>query len=164
MNLNGDSRGRFVVGPIALLIGLVLVSAGGCGASNPLAGMKTYPVKGKITLPDGKPLTSGKLILVGMKSGISSVTNVESDGSFNFSSGSNGGGVPDGEYKVRLDIIQGPAGKQKGSAAPFPSKYLDEEGSDLVVTVKPDDTNNLDLKLTPNVAAKAVSGRRGDSR
>ena len=76
----------------------------GCGESNPLSGVKVYPVKGKVILPDGKPLASGKVVFVATKSTITSSANIESDGSFTFKGGTNGDGLPEGEYKVRLEV------------------------------------------------------------
>jgi hypothetical protein len=86
-----------------LLSALVVVGLAGCGERNPLSGLKIYPVKGKVTLPDGKALASGKVVFVATKSSITSSANLESDGSFTFKGGANGDGLPEGEYKVRLE-------------------------------------------------------------
>ena len=59
---------------------------------------------------------------------------------------------------MRLDVGK-TSGVKKG-ASPFPTKYLDEDTSDLTATVKPDDSNNIELKLTPN-ATKAADATRG---
>jgi hypothetical protein len=126
-----------------LLSTVIAVSLAGCGESNPLSGLKVYPVKGKVFLPDGKALDSGKVVFVATKSTVTSLANIESDGSFTLS------GLPEGEYKVRLEV--GESAHAKKGTTPFPTKYLDEDGSDLTATVKPDETsNNFDLKLTPN--------------
>jgi hypothetical protein len=131
-----------------LLSAVVMVVLAGCGERNPLSGLKFYPVKGKVTLPDGKPLPSGKVIFVATKSTITSSANIESDGSFAFKGGANGDGLPEGEYKIRLEV--GDSTRAKKGTTPFPSKYLDADSSDLTATVKPDESsNNLDLKLKP---------------
>jgi hypothetical protein len=138
-----------------LLSTVVTVALGGCGESNSLSGLKVYPVKGKVTLPDGKPLASGKVVFVATKSTITSSANIESDGSFTFK-GSSGDGLPEGAYKVRLET-DGATGVKKGTT-PFPIKYLDEDSSELTATVKPDETsNNFDLKLTPNSPSSTSS-------
>jgi hypothetical protein len=143
-----------------LLITVVTVALAGCGGSNPLSGVKVYPVKGKVTLPDGKPLGSGKAVFVGTKLSITSSANIESDGSFTFKGGANGDGLPEGEYKVRLET-DGATRTKKGTP-PFPAKYLDEDASDLTATVKPDESsNNFDLKLTPNSSSSPSSSSRG---
>jgi hypothetical protein len=142
-----------------LLSTVVTIALAGCGESNPLSGLKLYPVKGKVTLPDGKALDSGTVVFVATKSMITSSTNIESDGSFAFKGGANGNGLPEGEYKVRLEV--GGGTRAKKGTTPFPSKYLDEDSSDLTATVKPDETsNNFDLKLTPS-SPSSISSPRG---
>lgn len=137
-----------------------MAAAAGCGENNPLKGLMVYPVKGKVTLPDGKPLTSGTITFVATKSTITSSTNIETDGSFTFKGGAGGDGLPEGDYKVRLDVVSSSGQKTKKGTPPFPSKYLDEDGSDLTATVKPDASNNIELKLTPN-ATKAATVKHG---
>jgi hypothetical protein len=139
-----------------LLSTVVVVGLTGCGERNPLSGLKVYPVKGKVILPDGKPLGSGKVIFAATKATITSSTNIESDGSFTFKGGANGDGLPEGEYRIRLES-EGAARAKKGTL-PFPTKYLDEDSSDLTATVKPDETsNNFDLQLTPNSSSSTSS-------
>jgi hypothetical protein len=142
------------------LLFCLIATAAGCGETNLLKGLKVYPVKGKVTLPDGKPLTSGTITFVATKSTITSSTNIESDGSFIFKGGANGDGLPEGDYKVRLDAAYVSGQKIKKGTLPFPSKYVDEDGSDLTATVKPDDSNNIELKLTPN-ASRAAAAKHG---
>jgi hypothetical protein len=152
---NGSKRRGFWL--LSIVAAVVLA---GCGESNPLSGLKVYPVKGKVTLPDGKPLDSGKISFAATKSTITSTANIERDGSFTFKGGANGDGLPEGEYKVRLEV-DGPTHAKKGTT-PFPSKYLDEESSDLTATVKPDEaSNNFDLKLTPNSPSSTSASSRG---
>jgi hypothetical protein len=130
-----------------LLSTVIAVSLAGCGESNPLSGIKVYPVKGKVSLADGKPLAAGKIVFAATKSTITSSANIEGDGSFTFK-GASGNGLPEGEYKVRLETDG--ATKVKKGTAPFPSKFLDEDSSGLSATVKPDETSNdFDFKLTP---------------
>ncbi len=151
---NGSRR----IGFWLLMASLTISSAGCGGESNPLSGLKVYPVKGKVTLPDGKPLTAAKVVFVATKSTISSTANLESDGSFTFKGGANGDGLPEGEYKVRLET-DGVTRAKKG-VAPFPSRYMDEDASDLVAIVKPDEaSNNFDFKLTPNSPSPSSSSR-----
>jgi hypothetical protein len=124
----------------------------GCGQTSGFGTARSYPVKGKVLLPDGKPLTSGNVVFVATKSTVSSLGKVENDGSFVLN------GLPDGDYKVRLEASETTHAK-KGSP-PFPSKYLDEDGSDLAATVKPDETaNNFEFKLTSS--SPQNSSRRG---
>jgi hypothetical protein len=115
----------------------------GCGVGGFSSGGNVYPVKGKIVLPDGKPLTSGTVVFVATKSTATSLAKIEDNGSFIIN------GLPEGEYKVRLEV--GLSSQAKKGTTPFPSKYLDEDASDLAAKVTSDETaNNFDFKLTPN--------------
>jgi Carboxypeptidase regulatory-like domain len=126
----------------------VAVGISGCGGGSPLSAAKAYPVTGKVLLPDGKPLTSGNVVFVATKSTVSSLAKIENDGSFTLN------GLPEGEYKVRLEI--GESSRAKKGSPPFPSKYLDEDGSDLAATVKPvESANRFELKLTQNGSQKS---------
>ena len=46
----------------------------------------------------------GRVVFAATKSTITSSANIESDGSFTFKGGTNGDGLPEGEYKVRLEV------------------------------------------------------------
>ena len=137
-------------GLVPLMTAVLTLAVGGC-ESNPLAGAKFYPVKGKVLLADGKPLTSGHVVFVANKSTISSTATIESDGSFVFK-GSSGDGLPEGEYKIRIEAGSGTdgkggAGKSKGNL-PFANQFLDEDASRLTATVTNDEAkNNFELKL-----------------
>ncbi len=107
--------------------------------------MTFYPVKGKVTLSDGKPLASAKLVFQATKSSLTSTTTTESDGTFTVKGTKDG--LPEGEYKVRIEAgDMGPA--KKKPVVPFAAKYLDEDKSDLTATVKPDGPNDFEFKLS----------------
>lgn len=61
-----------------------LALAVGCENNNPLASATFYPVKGKVLLPDGKPLTAGHVVFVSTKTTTTATATIESDGSFSF--------------------------------------------------------------------------------
>jgi hypothetical protein len=131
----------------------ILMCLAGC-ESNPLSGLKLYPVKGKVLLPDGKPLTSGQVVFVATKSTITSTANIESDGGFTFK-GASGDGLPEGEYKIRIEAgtsntsLKGSRGAPQGKL-PFDGKYADEDSSPLSATVTSDESkNSFELKLVP---------------
>jgi hypothetical protein len=124
------------------------VGISGCGEGTSWSAPKAYPVTGKVLLPDGNPLTSGNVVFVATRSTVSSLAKIENDGSFTLN------GLPEGEYKVRLEV--GASSHAKKGSPPFPSKYLDEDGSDLAATVTSDETaNRFELKLTPNHPQKS---------
>jgi hypothetical protein len=155
--------------PALLLTALLSVVAAGCSESNPLSGAKLYPVKGKVLLSDGKPLTSGRVVFVATKSTITSTANIESDGAFTFK-GTPGDGLPEGEYKVRIEGGSSGSGAKAASGKlkptlPFGTKYLDEDSSELTATVAPDESkNNFEFKLETHDPAEPLRGNAADRR
>jgi hypothetical protein len=136
-----------------------LAALAGCSdPGNPLRSASFYPVKGKVTLPDGKPLPGVKVVFSGPAT---SGATTESDGTFAFKDDK--GGLPAGDYKVRLEVVES-KGATKKSTTPFPGKYLDEDLSDLTAKVTPAGPNDFDFKLNneqnPEIA-KSPGGRRG---
>lgn len=150
------------------LSALIFLSVAGC-ESNPLSGVKLYPVKGNVLLPNGKPLTSGQIVFVGTKSTITGTANIESDGGFAFK-GASGDGLPEGEYKIRIDpgssssVTKGSRGAPQGKV-PFDGVFLDEDSSGLRRTVTPDETkNNFELKLVPSASSVQAKKNAADAR
>jgi len=144
------------------LTGMVVFVLTGCGEPDPLKGMTFYPVKGKVLLADGKPLTSGNVIFVAAKSTITSTAAIGPDGGFTFKNAS-GDGLPEGEYRVRIEVTgaTGSGGKAK-PALPFASQYLDEDASNLKAAVTSEESkNNFEFKLETKNPTSATSGRGG---
>ena len=150
---------------IVAAAGLMISGLSGCG--EPTYSTPTvYPVKGQILLSDGKPLTSGHVVLVSNQ-GMEFPGKVGSDGRFSIKCGA-GDGAPEGEYKVRIDPEPQPvsAGRaQKGAAnLPFPAKYASETTSDLKVTVRPGENDLEPIKLLSGPAAAKSGSRKGLNR
>ncbi len=143
--LSDRTFSRSLAWTVAAAVAAVLA---GCGDSDTIDAARTmtfYPVKGKVILPDGKPFAAGKVVFAGK---VTNTATTESDGSFEFKGTKDG--LPDGEYKVRLETGEAgaSAGKKKKGTLPFASKYLDEDTSGLTATVKPDGANDFEFKLT----------------
>jgi hypothetical protein len=149
---------RSGLGAIAgALIACLAASAMGCGGGAPNLGA-AHPVKGRVTLPDGKTMPGLKVVFWGPTSD-SALT--ESDGTFAFTGEK--GGLPAGDYKVRLEIAQ--SGKaSKNATLPFPSRYLDEDFSGLTAKVTADGPNDFDFKLTKDDASTDRSRGSGAGR
>jgi len=166
---NRVARARLLRLQACGLVLFILMGWVGCGESNPLSGQTLYPVKGKVLLPDGKPLTSGQVVFLATKSTITSTANIEGDGGFTFK-GTSGDGLPEGEYKVRIDAgssgsaVKGPRGAPQGKLL-FDGKFADEDSSGLTATVTTDETkNNFEFKLVPGNPAAGSTKNSADSR
>jgi hypothetical protein len=137
----------------------------GC-ESNLLSGKTLYPAKGKVLLPDGKPLTAGQVVFVATTSTITSTASIETDGGFTFK-GASGEGLPEGKYKVRIEpggsgvTVKGSRSAPQGKL-PFDGKFTDEDASGLTADVTADESkNNFEFKLVPGNTAKAAADARG---
>ena len=107
----------------------------GCNQSDSLPRLDVYPVKGKVELGDGKPLSGGWIVLV--PKGDLSVTpsgEIGPDGTFSVVTGGSGEGAPPGDYKIRIDAPQ--LKKDKNRRPLIPPKFTDEDSSNLVITVR----------------------------
>jgi hypothetical protein len=130
----------------------MLIGSGGCGDHYSLP--TTYPVTGKVLLPDGKPLTSGRIMFVSKESGLTFGGPIGSDGTYTLKTDARDG-APEGNYKVRVEIDETSmphANAVKGKRSlqlPFANKFTDEDASQLTATVKPDQSSNqFEFKLT----------------
>jgi hypothetical protein len=140
----------------------VAVTSGGCNSdNNPLASATLYPVTGTVLLPDGKPLSSGHVVFIATASTVTSTATIESDGKFAIKTDS-GGGLPAGDYKIRIEAGSGSVAKSKSSLPPFDGQFLDEDTSKLTATVTSDETkNNFEFKLIPTKSESGAGTRRG---
>jgi hypothetical protein len=132
----------------------VAIASGGCGIRDNFSLPTTYAVKGKVLLPDGKPLTSGRIMFISKESGLTFAGTIGSDGTYTVKSAAREG-APAGNYKVRIEIDETSLPHAKGGKGqrsvqlPFGNKYTDEDTSELTASVKPDETsNNFEFKLT----------------
>jgi len=132
--------------PLVLLLGLL--PAAGCGGKSlpPLS-----PVKGKVTLKDGQPLTGGQVTFVpevpdkDSKIGLPGGP-IGSTGEYEiFTEGQRG--APSGKYKVTINPGMVPQQGAKGPPKlPFDSKYQRLEATPLRAEVP---GGSFDFKLDP---------------
>ena len=145
--------------PPALFLAVLLsVVTWGCSDRDPLSGVKFYPVKGKVTLPDDKTISGLKVNFWGPTNDSSTT---ESDGTFAFTGKKEG--LPAGDYKVSLEIAYS-AKASKNATLPFPSHYLDEDFSGLTAKVTADGPNDFDFKLTKDNAGTDRTRGSSDGR
>jgi len=120
-----------------------LVSAWGCRGSNGALDVTTYEVKGRVVLADGKPLTRGRVVFIpDDETGHEAAGQLGADGGFSLTTARPDDGAAPGRYKVKIEPAP-PANAKKVASPAFPLKYIDEDSSDLRVTVKPE-ANQLD--------------------
>lgn len=117
-------------------IGLALVTGlSGCGDQENWAPAVTdaaFPVQGKVLLPGGKPLDSGRVEFYPVREpGLLAHGAIRPDGSFELQTRREGDGAIPGDYKVRILIPE----KREYSRL---ANYRDEDGSKLTATVKPE--------------------------
>ncbi len=143
-----SSRGRLVPGDVAYLIALSLAGLAGCGGPGPYSGT-LYPVKGRVLLADGSPLTGGAVKFIPTRGGLPASGKIEPDGTFSLNSKTREGAAP-GEYKVRIE----PGAEllaRKGRAAPklpFASRYREYDGeTGLTATIKVEATELEPFRL-----------------
>jgi hypothetical protein len=116
-----------------------LVWLAGCGGG-------LHPVRGKVLLDDGKPLTRGMVIFqatLGDQT-LQADGEIHDDGSFQMRTNTPGDGVAPGTYKVVIQVP--PLDSDKPMPPPFHPKYQSFAETDLQVTVKPQ-ANVVELKL-----------------
>jgi hypothetical protein len=133
------------VGPrlTALATLAVLVGAAGCGNGR-------YTVNGRVTYPDGSPLTEGNVIGQ-MGEGVASVTvqgTVRSDGTFSWGTEREGDGARPGRYRVAVvPRGLGDAELGQGMRPAVDSKYANPKTSGIEFEVKPG-RNELNITVT----------------
>jgi hypothetical protein len=121
---------------------VVTVAIVGCGTSERVI-PRTYPVNGRVVLGNGAPLTAGRIafvprdVLIPPASG-----SIEADGSFRLTTKVDGDGAAPGEYKVRIEPAETPDAPRRGRRLKFPVKFVDEDSSGILVTVRAE-TNQL---------------------
>jgi len=125
-----------------IAFGFLLVLFAGCGS-----GMQ--PVRGKVTLPDGKPAAGSQVVFESEQEGkkISARGDVQGDGTFELSTFKPGDGVPPGKYKVQVNPP--PMVNAEGPyISPFNAKYSNFNTSGLEFEVKRGATNDFPIQVT----------------
>ena len=133
-------------GNFAICFSVFLLSLGGCDNADAPKSVKTYAVKGKVELGDGKPLTGGKIFFISPTHlEHVSVGEIQPDGTFELETAGSGKGAPSDSYRVRIDppemTIEEAKSKMKKRVKGkpvFPTKYMDEDESGLTAVVKPE--------------------------
>ncbi|HZY90490.1 MAG TPA: hypothetical protein VFE78_37050 [Gemmataceae bacterium] len=143
MSLPSLRLSRTVAVALALLLG-----AGGCGP-------KLYPVRGKVSLGDGKPVTEGMVVFErkGEEKPVTARGEIQPDGSFQLSTHRPGDGAPAGTYRVLVAPRSDPNAVDKpAKPPPFDPRYGDFKTSGLEFEVKAGGPS--DFPITVNKKAR----------
>jgi hypothetical protein len=119
---------------------VLLLSLSGCGKSY-------YAVHGKVTYPDGKPVSKGIVVFESMESDapISARGDIQPDGTYKLSTERPGDGVPAGKYRVLITPrVENPDAPER---VPFDKRFTDFKTSGLQFEVRSGD-NNFPIEVT----------------
>jgi len=119
-----------------VVVSLILLGVSGCG------GKQTYfPVSGKVTYKDGRPVTAGLVIFEPENQKFSARGEIREDGSFQLGTHKDNDGAMEGEYKV---LIAPPPLPEEGKPvrSPIHPKYQNLESTPLTFTVTRDPSKN----------------------
>jgi hypothetical protein len=128
----------------AAAVALLLLGAAGCGP-------KLYSVRGKVTYPDGAPVTEGLVVFesAGPGKAVTARGEVGPDGSYELGTYRTGDGAPTGKYRVLVapksdpNAVDGPP-----RTPPFDPRYADfkTSGLEYEVTAGP---NDYPIRVSP---------------
>jgi hypothetical protein len=110
-----------------------------------------YPVRGKVTLADGQPVTEGMVVFERKGEAKEAVTargEIQADGSYRLSTYRPGDGALPGAYRVLVAPKSDPnAVDRPAQPPPFDPRYADFKTSGLEYEVKPDGPNDFPITV-----------------
>ena len=122
-----------------ILLTCSLLVAVGCGS-------RYYPVQGKVTLEDGKPLTKGMVVFENTDGTEMARGMIQTDGRYQLSTGKPGDGVKPGRYRVLVSALDMTDVPDELKKLPFDIKYTRFQTSGLEFEVKAE-PNDIPIKL-----------------
>ncbi len=123
-----------------LLAGGVAAAAGGCGS-----GLRTHPVEGTVTTPEGTPLAGVQVIWQRIDQPLMCTAITDESGRYRVGTRRPADGAPPGRYRVKL--VEPQAGDIDAAPAErVPPRYRNLESSGLEWTVEAG-RNRFDIRL-----------------
>jgi hypothetical protein len=131
------------------VVPLLLLGVIGCGP-------RLYPVRGKVTYPDGKPLTEGLVVFEskGEERPVTSRGEIHPDGSYELSTSRPGDGALAGKYRVLVAPKTDPNAVDLPSRPPpFDPRYANFDTSGLEYQVG-SGPNDFPIQVSPAKTAR----------
>lgn len=134
------------------LVGMALAAIGvsSCGKAD--TRKPTFPVNGKVLMPDGKPAEHATVVFHPTDENGPDVVKprgkVSADGSFKLSTYDGNDGAPAGDYRVTVELWLSSGRGDEGPSNRLPEKYAKAEKSELTATVNagPTELKTIQLK------------------
>jgi hypothetical protein len=117
---------------VSMAVALVFLLATGCGR-------KQYSVRGKVSYPDGSPLTQGMVVFesTSQERPVMARGEIQADGRYELSTTQPGDGLPAGKYRVLVAPKTDPTAVDKRpTEPPFDPKFTEFATSELVCEVQ----------------------------
>jgi Carboxypeptidase regulatory-like domain len=125
---------------LALSVALMAYACGGCGASSDRA-----RVSGTLLRHDGTPLAGANVVAQATDAGKSASATTDAQGRFEIGNAAQGDGIAPGNYNVF--IVEDLGDRDSRQRPTIADKYKDPAKSGISITVKPGDTQELNLTL-----------------
>jgi hypothetical protein len=130
-------------------VAVALLGGAGCGT-------RLVPVRGKVTFPDGAPLTEGTVVFesTGGDPPVTARGDVKAGGEYVLGTFRPGDGAPPGRYRVLVAPRSDPNAVDRPSRPPpFDPRFADFKTSGLEVEVTPD-RSDYPIEVTPATKAR----------
>ena len=132
--------------PALAIVALTVASCSKADGRKP-----TFPVNGKVLLPDGKPAEHATVVLHPVGDDGPSTARprgkVSADGSFTLTTYDADDGAPAGEYRVTIELWRTTGRGDEGPTNRLPPKYARPDTSGLTATVGAGPTEMEPIKL-----------------
>jgi hypothetical protein len=123
------------------------IGVSGCGLGDKL---KTYPVTGKVTFQDGKPLAGGALVTFqSVEHKVSASGIIGADGTCRLGTYRPEDGAIAGRHRVAISALVPPHPDETANIPKIALKYKNPETSGLECTVTPGGVNQFTFQVAP---------------
>lgn len=129
------------------LLFILLTGVSGCGSDR----VATYPVFGRLQFEDGIPVRNGTIELESLEFGTTATGTIQHDGSFVLGTYTADDGAAAGDHRaivVQIVVADGTFKHTVDHGRPVPTKFGDYEQSPLMITIHPEQKNDVVVTLS----------------